>query len=175
MEWKHLTWKSLDGFIGLQYFTQNNNNNPGTLTVAFIPNYNTYRVGLFTVEKIKLGENTLEAGLRFDLETNDAQGENNVTREIFRDRYTFSNFTASLGNQRELTENSKFKTNIGSAFRTPNVAELFSFGKSGSYSLFGLLRIKNENGVLNANEVTPVDESNVKVEKGYKLTNEFNY
>lgn len=176
LEWEHPEWKGLNGFMGLQYFSQNNDNNPGTFSVAFIPNYNTYRFGIFAVEKVKFGQNTLEAGVRFDTETNDIRVENNIDRSIVRDRYTFSNFTASLGYQWKLSNNSSFKTNIGSAFRTPNVAELYSFGQSGFYSLFGLLRIKaDENGNLNANEIQSLDESDVNKEIGYKLTNEFNF
>ncbi|MEM6517552.1 MAG: TonB-dependent receptor [Bacteroidota bacterium] len=174
LEWEHPDWKGLDGFVGFQYFTQNNDNNDGTFNIPFVPNYNTFRYGIFVVEKLNIGSNTLEAGIRYDIETNDVRGENNVTREIFRDRYTFSNFTASLGYQWRISNNSSFKTNVGSAFRTPNVAELFSFGQSGFYSLFGLLRIKtDENGDLNANEVILLADSDVEIETGYKLTNEF--
>lgn len=172
LEWEHPTWNGLDGFIGVQYFTQNNDNNPGTQTTPFIPNYDAERFSAFVIENVKFGENTLEAGVRFDIETNDVAGRE-VNQDIFRDQYTFTNFTASLGYQWELSDNSSFKTNVGSAFRTPNVAELFSFGQQGFRSVFGLLRLTNNDGVLSTSEVTPIDESEVDLERGYKLTNEF--
>ncbi len=173
LEWEHPTWNGLDGFIGLQYFNQNNDNNPGTFAVPFIPNYNTERFSLFAVEKVTLGNNTLEAGVRFDVETNDVRGENNTTREIFRDRYTFSNFTASLGYQWNLDNISSFKTNLGSAFRTPNTAELFGFGQQGFFTTYGLLRFSDANGGSRTSRVIPLEESDVGLEKSYKLTNEF--
>jgi iron complex outermembrane receptor protein len=78
-----------------------------------------------------------------------------------------------LGYQWKLSDSSDFKTNIGSAFRTPNVAELFSFGQQGFRSIFGLLRFTDTNGLLSTDEVTPLDESEVDLERGYKLTTEF--
>lgn len=173
LEWEHPTWKGLDGFIGAQYYTQTNDNNPGTGTAPFIPNYITDRLSVYTIEKIKFGENTLEAGVRFDRETNDVGGRE-PGGDIFRDVYTFTNFTASLGYVWSISDNSDFKTNIGSAFRTPNVAELFSFGQQGFRSLFGLLRSSiNDDGTPSTSDVVLLDDSDVDLEKGYKFTNEF--
>lgn len=172
LEWDHPTWKGLDGYIGVQYYTQNNDNNPGTQTTPFIPNYNTDRVSAFAVETIEIGENTLEAGIRLDVETNDVRGRE-TNQDIFRDRYTFTNVTASLGYVWSLSDSSDFKTNIGSAFRTPNVAELFSFGQQGFRNTFGLLRFTDTNGQLSTSDVIPLEESEVDLERGYKLTNEF--
>lgn len=173
LEWEHPTWNGFDGFVGVQYFLQNNDNNPGTGTTPFIPNYNTDRLSAFIIEKIKFDNNSLEVGARIDVETNDIRGRE-INQDIFRDNYTFTNITASLGYLWKLSDNSRFKTNIGSAFRTPNVAELFSFGQNGGpFSTFGLLRLTNDNGQLSTDEVILLDESEVELEKGYKWTNEF--
>jgi len=172
LEWEHPKWKGLDGFVGVQYFNQNNDNNPGTLTTPFIPNYNTDRLSAFVIEKVKFGDNTLEAGVRFDVETNDVRGRE-PNQDIFRDNYTFTNFTTSLGYAWKLSENSTFKSNLGSAFRTPNVAELFSFGQQGSRLVYGLLRYRDNNGQFTTNDVVPLDQSDVDLERGYKFTNEF--
>lgn len=172
LEWEHPEWKGIDGSLGVQYFSQNNDNNPGTQTTPFIPNYNTDRYSAYVIEKVKFGEDTFEAGVRFDIETNDVRGRE-TNQDIFRDRYTFTNFTASIGYQWELSENSDFKTNIGSAFRTPNVAELFSFGQQGFRSIFGLLRFTDTNGQLSTDEVILLEDSEVDLERGYKLTTEF--
>jgi len=172
LEWEHPVWNGIGGSIGVQYFSQNNDNNPGTQTTPFIPNYNTERYSAYVIEKVKLGDDTFEAGVRFDIETNDVRGRE-TNQDIFRDRYTFTNFTASLGYQWKLSDNSDFKTNIGSAFRTPNVAELFSFGQQGFRSVFGLLRFSDDNGLLSTSEVTLLDDSEVDLERGYKLTSEF--
>ncbi len=172
LEWKHPTWHGLNGLLGLQYFGQDNDNNPGTQTTPYIPNYNTDRFSAFAVESLVFGKNTVEAGLRFDFETNDVRGRE-INQAIFRDNYTFTNFTGTLGYVRRLSENSTFRTNIGTAWRTPNMEELFSFGQHSFKTTFGLLRFKDTNGVLSTDEVTPLDESRVNPERGYKFINEF--
>ncbi|MEM7485131.1 MAG: TonB-dependent receptor [Bacteroidota bacterium] len=172
MEWKHPKWNGLDGLLGVQYFSQNNDNNPGTQTTPFIPNYNTDRFSAFAIESLQFGKNTLEAGLRFDFETNDVRGRE-TNQDIFRDNYSFTNFTGSLGFVRQLSENSTFRTNLGTAWRTPNMEELFSFGQHGFKTTFGLLRFSDTNGQLSTSEVILLDESDVEPERGYKFINEF--
>ena len=172
LEWKHPKWYGLNGLLGAQYFSQNNDNNPGTQTTPYIPNYNTDRVSVFAVESFTFGKNMIEAGLRFDLETNDVRGRE-INQDIFRDHYTFTNFTGSLGYVRHLSENSTFRTNIGTAWRTPNMEELFSFGQHGFKTTFGLLRFTDTNGKLSTDEVVPLNQSTVHPERGYKFINEF--
>lgn len=172
LEWKHPDWSGLDGLIGVQYFSQNNDNNPGTDTTPFIPNYNTSRYSAFGIESLKFGKNILEAGVRFDFESSNVRGRE-TNQAIFRDDYNFANLTASLGYSRALSETSSFRTNLGTAWRTPNMAELFSFGQHGFKNTYGLLRFTDENGALSTNDVTPLDESAVESEKGYKFINEF--
>ena len=172
LEWKHPEWHGLNGLLGAQYFSQNNDNNPGTQTTPYIPNYNTDRVSTFAVESLTFGKNMIEAGLRFDLETNDVRGRE-INQDIFRDHYTFTNFTGSLGYVRQLSENSTFRTNIGTAWRTPNMEELFSFGQHGFKTTFGLLRFTDTNGKLSTDEVIPLNQSTVHPERGYKFINEF--
>jgi iron complex outermembrane receptor protein len=172
LEWKHPKWHGLNGLLGAQYFSQNNDNNPGTQTTPYIPNYNTDRFSVFAVESRTFGKNMIEAGLRFDFETNDVRGRE-INQDIFRDNYTFTNFTGSLGYVRQLSENSTFRTNIGTAWRTPNMEELFSFGQHGFKTTYGLLRFTDTNGQLSTDEVIPLNQSNVNPERGYKFINEF--
>ncbi len=172
LEWKHPDWKKLDGIIGIQLFTQNGDNNPGTGTIAFIPNYNSFRYSAFVIESLKKDKHTFELGLRFDFENNDIRGRESNS-DIFRDNYSFSNFTASLGYIKDFSENTTFRSNIGTAWRTPNIAELFSFGQQGFSSNFGLLRYQiNEESKITTNNVTLLSESNVRPEVGYKFINE---
>jgi iron complex outermembrane receptor protein len=171
LEWKHPIWQGLDGIVGVQYFSQNNDNNPGTQTTPFIPNYNTDRFSAFAVESVEIGRNTLEAGVRFDFETNDVRGRE-TNQDIFRDNYSFTNFTGSLGLVRSFSDNTLFRSNLGTAWRTPNMQELFSFGQHGFKTIFGLLRFQDNNGEISTAEVIPLDESEVKPERGYKFINE---
>ncbi|MEO1010152.1 MAG: TonB-dependent receptor [Bacteroidota bacterium] len=171
LEWEHPNWNGLDGLLGVQYFSQNNDNNPGTNTTPFIPNYNSDRFSAFAIESLVFGKNTLEAGVRFDFESNDVRGRE-TNQDIFRDNYSFTNFTASFGYIRKFSENSTFRTNLGTAWRTPNVAELFSFGQHGFKTIFGLLRFTDDNGEPSTDEVVPLNESSVEPERGYKFINE---
>ena len=172
LEWTHPHWNKLHGLVGLQLFTQNNDNNPGTSTTPFIPNYNTLRYSGFITESIHQGDQTWEAGLRVDYENNDARGRE-TDKTIFRDNFSFTNFTASLGYIRRVSANSTFKTNIGTAWRTPNMAELYSFGQHGFKTSFGLLRYYVNEGDIKTDKVLRIDESGVSPEKGYKWISEW--
>ncbi|MFT6941763.1 MAG: iron complex outermembrane receptor protein, partial [Cyclobacteriaceae bacterium] len=173
LEWKHPDWAKLDGLVGLQIFTQNNDNNPGTGTTPFIPNYNTTRYSGFLVESLKIGVNTVELGLRVDFENNNVRGRE-TNQDIFQDQYSFTNLTSSIGLVREFSDNSTFRTNIGTAWRTPNMAELYSFGQHGFKTSFGLLRYyTNEDGALRTDRVIKMVDSQVAPEKGYKWINEW--
>ena len=172
LEWKHPEWMQLNGLIGFQAFTQANINNPGTGTTPFIPNYNTRRYSAFIIESLKKGNNTYEFGVRIDHEYNNVRGRE-TNQDIFRDEYRFTNLTASLGYIRQISDNTTYRTNLGTAWRTPNMAELYSFGQNGFKSTFGLLRFfTNEEGELRTNRVIPLDESGISSEKGYKWINE---
>ncbi|WP_435625570.1 TonB-dependent receptor [Flagellimonas sp.] len=172
LEWQHPRWYGLNGLIGVQYFSQNNDNNPGTQTTPLVPNYNIERYSAFITESLGFGKNTFEAGVRVDFESNDVRGRE-TNQDIFRDNYSFTNLTTSLGYIRRFNENSTFRTNLGTAWRTPNVFELFSFGQQRYESIFGLLRFSNTNGTPSTSEVTLFEDSDVEPERGYKFINEF--
>ncbi|MEL6867486.1 MAG: TonB-dependent receptor, partial [Bacteroidota bacterium] len=175
LEWEHPEWLKLDGLIGLQAFTQNNDNNPGTGTTPFIPNYNTSRYSAFIIESLKSNKSTFELGLRLDYEFNDVRGRE-TNQDIFRDEYNFTNLTSSLGYIYRISDNATFRTNLGTAWRTPNMAELYSFGQHGFRTSFGLLRYytdENENNELRTDRVIAIDESDVAPERGYKWINEW--
>lgn len=173
LEWNHPSFAGLNGLIGFQFFTQNNDNNPGTNTTAFIPNYNSKRYSFFIVESKKQGDHIFEFGLRYDHENNDVRGRESSQR-VFKDNYTFSNTTASIGYVRDLPNHSFFRSNLGAAWRTPNMAELYSFGQHGFKNSYGLLRYYyDENGKLKTDRVITMAESNIEPERGYKFTNEF--
>ncbi|MCH2214103.1 MAG: TonB-dependent receptor [Flavobacteriales bacterium] len=173
LEWKHPDWFSLDGLIGFQYFTQLNDNNPGTQVTPFVPNYKTSRYSGFVVESKTWNRNTMEFGARFDYERNTVAGRQQ-NQDVFRDQFTFTNVTASLGYVRQVSDNSTFRTNLGSAWRTPNMAELYSFGQHGFKVTYGLLRYRfNEEGRVRTDRVLKLDDSSVELERGFKWINEY--
>ncbi len=173
LEWKHPAWLGMTGLVGVQYFTQENLNNPGTNTTALIPNYLTKRYSGFIIESIKKDQNTFEFGVRVDSESNNVAGRE-TNQDLFRDQFSFVNLTASLGYIRKLNENSTFRTHLGTAWRTPNMAELYTFGQHGFKTSYGLLRYYfNEEGDPRTDKVLTWVESGVQPEKGYKFINEY--
>ena len=173
LEWKHPDWLQLDGLVGLQMFSQDNDNNAGTGTTAFIPNYNTLRYSAFIIESLKKNKNTFELGFRVDYENNNVRGRE-TSQKIFRDDYSFTNLTSSLGYIREISEDATYRTNLGTAWRTPNMAELYSFGQHGFGLQYGLLRFQfDENNLPTTDDVLKVSDDSVAPEKGYKWINEW--
>ena len=174
LEWYHPSIGGLEGTIGLQYFSQNNDNNPGTSAVPFIPNYNNQRVSAFVIESFQRGSNTYELGLRLDHEFNSVRGREQ-NQDIFRNEFSFTNFTASLGLVRDLSSNWQLRSNLGSAWRTPNMAELYSFGQHGFQIKYGLWRYESNNdGGISTDRVLTGDEKKVEAEKSFKWINELN-
>ena len=172
LEWKHPDKYELDGLIGIQYFYQDNDNNPGTGTTPLIPNYNTGRYSAFAIESKRFGEQIIEAGIRVDFESNNIRGRE-TSQELFKDEYSFTNITSSIGYVKNFNKSNSFRTNIGTAWRTPNMAELFSYGQHGFKTSYGLLRhYFNEENKLKTNKVIALKESDVEPEKGFKFINE---
>ncbi len=173
IEWKHPDLKKLDGLVGVQMFTQNNNNNPGTGTTPFIPNYKTVRYSAFIVESLRKEKNTYELGFRLDHEKNRLSGRE-TNQEEFNDNFIFTNLTTSIGFVREISEQSTLRINLGTAWRAPNMAELYSFGQHGFKSSFGLLRYyTSQDGGLQTDKILAMAEQNISAEKGFKWINEW--
>ena len=175
LEWNHSSVFGFEGTVGLQYFSQNNDNNPGTNTTAFVPNYNSQRFSIYAIESTQKGRNTYEFGLRLDHERNSARGREQ-SQAVFRNEFSFTNFSTSLGYIRDISTNWQFRSNVGSAWRPPNMLELYGFGTYGFKGVFGLWRYYyNANGTPQSDRVLTEDDEAIDVEKGYKWINELAY
>lgn len=173
VEWKHPHILKLDGLIGLHSFSQLNDNKPGTNTTPIIPNYKTNRWSGFIIENFKKNSHTIEGGLRVDYENNFVAGRT-TSQGVFIDEFNFSNLTVSMGYIKKLSLNNSISMNIGTAWRTPNMSELYSFGQHGFKTSYGLLRYYyNEEGEPRTDQVLSLSQSNVQAEKGYKWITEF--
>jgi len=91
-----------------------------------IPNFNQFNIGIFWMEKYVKNNWELEAGIRYDYRT--LKSYRIVNREKVADEFSFSNFSGTLGATRTFSEHFSARLNIGSAWRAPNVSELFSDG-----------------------------------------------
>lgn len=175
LSWKHPSWHGLNGVLGTQYFYQNNDNNQGTGTTPFIPNYNTTRTSAFIIEKYAFKKVILEFGIRGDFENNSARGRE-TSQETFTSDYSFKSFTSSVGFIRKSSSPISFRSNLGIAWRAPNMAELFSFGQHGFKNQFGLLRYyTDDNGDIKTDKVLDFNDAEIKPEQGYKWINEIDF
>ncbi|PWJ60345.1 iron complex outermembrane receptor protein [Dyadobacter jejuensis] len=91
-----------------------------------IPNFNQWTVGLFAMERYTHKQWELEAGVRFDyrnLLTHQFVNQQKVSNE-----FNFSNFSGTTGANYRFNDQLSAQLNVGTAWRAPNVSELFSDG-----------------------------------------------
>ena len=116
-------WEPVIGVAGS--FQDNENKAPELL----IPDYQARDAGIFAYAKKTWVNTTFNMGLRFDYRRMkgrqmEEEGEpkfNNFSND-------FSNLSGAAGFTHEFNEYLSFKSNIGSAFRSPNIAELSADG-----------------------------------------------
>jgi iron complex outermembrane receptor protein len=125
---------------GVNAMLQDNNKVDGTQTIPFIPNYTNPSLGVFAVEKWCSGRWQFDAGARYDWRDYRIVGFDFMNR-LFRAQNTFHNVSGTLGALLQIGKNRSFHTTLGSTWRPPNVAELYSFGTHQSTASieFGLL------------------------------------
>jgi iron complex outermembrane receptor protein len=91
-----------------------------------IPNFNQFNIGIFWIERYVKDKWELEAGIRYDYRT--LTTHRLVNKVKVSNAFHFSNFSGTLGATRTLTDHLSARVNLGSAWRAPNVSELFSDG-----------------------------------------------
>lgn len=166
--WEHPSFRQWEGRLGGQFLYQDNNNLPGTNTIPFIPNFNLGRAGIYLIERRPIGEDWLEAGVRYDYQAMSIRGRQQ-NNDPYRNELSFQNVTATLGLVKQLSDNRLFRTNIGTAWRPPNVSELYSFGRRHASIEYGLWRyVQQEDGSINTNEILTQRERPAPSEMGIK-------
>ena len=139
LDWNHPQIGKLSGKLGAQWLEKANDNLPGTNTVPFIPNYDEKRLGVYLIESLDLGKTTLEFGARFDYMDSDITGRE-PDNTIYRNKVLYRNFSGTLGLKTQLNEFTSFQSNFGTAWRPPDVAELYRFGQHSFFLEYGLWR-----------------------------------
>jgi iron complex outermembrane receptor protein len=118
--------RRLSGSVGLSGMGQLNQNGASGYLV---PNFSAYQGGAFAHLAAAATERlSFDAGLRADLRWLEAFPFNRSTRQVERAQRTFTGGAAALGALYTVGEHWSVAANAGSAWRAPNVAELFSFG-----------------------------------------------
>jgi iron complex outermembrane receptor protein len=91
-----------------------------------IPNFDQWNVGLFLIERLVQDGWEWEAGLRYDYRY--LTTYRLVNRVPQTDEFRFSSASGTLGVTRSVSEKLSARLNVGTAWRAPNVSELFSDG-----------------------------------------------
>ncbi len=174
VDWQHPKLGNWEGSMGFQSIYQDNNNIEGTNTVPFIPNYNTSRIGFYLIEANELNESTsVELGVRYDYQHSSIRGRQ-PNNDIYSNELTFQNATATIGLVKKLGS-ATLRTNVGSAWRPPNISELYSFGRHRSAFEYGIWRyVVNETGRVNTRGVILTErERDAPPEMGLKWVSSY--
>jgi iron complex outermembrane receptor protein len=175
IDWRHPRIGLLSGKIGVQLSKQANDNLPGTGTVPFVPNYDSKRAGVYLIESLTTGLTTFEFGFRYDYMDAQITGRE-PDNTIYRNTILYENITTTLGFKKEMQSGDVFRSNFGTAWRPPNVAELYRFGQHSFFLEYGLWRytinedfdfVSTTQGILDENDRA------VPPEVGYKWINTY--
>ncbi|HWV72454.1 MAG TPA: TonB-dependent receptor [Pseudosphingobacterium sp.] len=163
----HLHENGLRSLVGINGMAQVNNNTPGTGTTPLIPNYDSYNMGVFAVERFVKRSYELEAGLRYDFKYFDAAGyrydysqfnENGgLDLNYFTGIRRFHNISGSVGAVWHLNSQLDLRSNLGLAWRAPSANELYS------------------DGLHHGSAIYEVGNPDMKSEQGYKWVNSLSY
>lgn len=125
--WEHYQVKSWRGQIGLNAMTQANTYEGR----ALIPNFKSSGMGVFWIERWQRKQVEIEGGLRYDYKFLKIYRYINPTGNAWildAPERDFRNASGTLGFIYHVDSVWKFSMNTGSAWRAPNVNELYSDG-----------------------------------------------
>ena len=115
--------------VGNQNIITDNINNPETGILPLIPDYGSWKSGLFGTLAKTYNKTFFNAGLRYDYEDQRARTiSNTLPREIIRYENKFHNISALLTIKSNITRTQSLAWNIGYAMRNPAINELYSSG-----------------------------------------------
>jgi iron complex outermembrane receptor protein len=124
LTFSHYSYKGFSGDIGSIAIVQRNTFD-GTSN-PFIPNFKSFAMGFFVIERYKFKKMEWEGGIRYDFKNMGIYKYENDT--IIHPTYSFGNFSGTAGIIYSYNEHYRFRSNIGTSFRPPAVNELFSDG-----------------------------------------------
>ncbi len=141
--------------LGNQNIISDNTNNPETKTSPLIPDYISFKGGLFGVASKKKGFLLINMGLRYDIENQNIVAiQNTIPRTSKRFRNNFHNLSAASSFKFDLSKNQSLLFNTGYATRNPGINELFSSGVHQGVSAIedGNIHLKTEKAFKNTLE-----------------------
>lgn len=141
VEYKHPTFKGLDGQIGFNGTTSSNRNDPSTGTIPLIPFMDANRAGVFFDERLIKESLTWEFSGRADVKNTTAlfveAGENGAIERIDFERTEVTG-ALSVGIAKYYDDGASLRARLAYSSRTPNPAERFIFGVRNALGTFEL-------------------------------------
>ncbi|WP_103029868.1 TonB-dependent receptor domain-containing protein, partial [Salinibacter altiplanensis] len=132
LEVAHPKIGSVGGTLGAEVQLQDaNTRGPAELQ----PTADTWNVGLFAFEEIDLAPWTLNAGVRGDFRTIDAEPNDN-TRDADKLENEYVTLSGALGANVKVADGIALATNLSSGFRAPSIFELYANGVHGGVAAF---------------------------------------
>lgn len=141
--------------IGNQSIISDNTNSPETGILPLIPDYISWKNGVYTSLTKQMERVKISMGFRYDYETQSvATISNSLPKEIIKFRNNFNNIGGLLGINYELTKKQSLTYNIGYAMRNPAINELYSNGLHQGVSGIeqGDVNLKTEKAIKNTLE-----------------------
>ncbi|MBL7981975.1 MAG: TonB-dependent receptor [Flavobacteriales bacterium] len=125
---KHWLGTKVHGKLGANGVLQDNFNVPGTGIRPLLPDYTRTTGGFFILEHVPLGERyELEVGARLEgtrIEVRRFDREGNFDTPV----HSFMNQAVGVGLNWSLSDSTRLRFNLSTAFRPPHVSELYSEG-----------------------------------------------
>ena len=112
------------GSVGFNGITQGNVRQ----YLFLIPNFRNYGAGLFAIERYAVNRWTIEGGLRYDHRWLRAYFLDDVSKQTISKTHQWQNGNGSLGVAYQFRPDLSLTGNISTAWRAPNVADLYSNG-----------------------------------------------
>ncbi|MFP4228792.1 MAG: TonB-dependent receptor [Salinivenus sp.] len=132
VEVSHPEVRSVSGTLGAEVQLQDaNTRGPAELQ----PTADTWNVGLFAFEEIDLAPWTVNAGVRGDLRTIEAEPNDN-TEDPDELKNNYLTLSGALGANVKVADGVALAANLSSGFRAPSVFELYANGVHGGVAAF---------------------------------------
>lgn len=126
--------QSLAGTVGASFVTQGNEREYQFL----IPNFRLYNTGVFVTEKWAAGTWLVDLGLRYDYRSQQAFFSLTNNAPLQTPLNTWQGLSAAAGARKQWTEHLYTSLNASTAWRGPNVSELYSSGVHQAAAAFEL-------------------------------------
>jgi iron complex outermembrane receptor protein len=141
--------------IGNQSTITDNTNNPETGILPLIPDYLTFKSGLFTTISKDKNKTHFNLGIRYDIEYQDVVTiTKTIPKEIVRYNNDYHNISALSSLKFDISKNQFLSFNSGYASRNPAINEFYSSGLHQGVSGIeeGEINLKTEKAIKNTLE-----------------------